>query len=180
MFTVAVVYSEQLPAGGPPSFTGRLVKYSYKLAVGAQKLGCSAQISRIPFRVFVIPESLYLPYVTPSPHNPNPFLINEVKEDPTLELALQALATETSKRTSRRSNLCKCHTPIASKFFFFFAVNYTLKNQNGVLGKVSLYKSSYKLSEDVTGTLDLTGATVSCLQVCLLKSVCVSSLPNAT
>ena len=100
VFCIPVVYSEQLPIGGPPSFMGRLVKYSYKLAVGAQRLGCPAQISRIPFRVLVIPESLYLPYVAPSPHNPNPFLISEVKEDPTLELALQALATETSKRTS--------------------------------------------------------------------------------
>ena len=97
-----MVYSEQLPAGGPPTFSGRLVKYSYKLAVGAQKLGCPAQISRVPFRVLVIPESLYLPYVTPSPRDTNPFLISEVKEDPTLELALQALATETSRRTSRK------------------------------------------------------------------------------
>lgn len=95
-----VTYSEQLPSGGPPTFSGRLVKYSYKLAVGAQKLGCPAQISRIPFRVLVIPESLYLPYVTPSPRDTNPFLVSEVKEDPTLELALQALAAETSRRNS--------------------------------------------------------------------------------
>jgi hypothetical protein len=44
-------------------------------------------------------------------------------------------------------------------------VNYTLKNQSGILGRVSLYKSSYKLGEDVTGTIDLGGATISCLQV---------------
>ena len=41
----------------------------------------------------------------PSPKNVNPFLVSEVKEDPTLELALQALAAETSKRTSRMSNI---------------------------------------------------------------------------
>lgn len=97
-----MVYSEQLPSSAPPTFSGRLVKYSHKLTVGAQKLGCSAQISRLPFRVLVIPESLYLPYVTPSPRDSNPFLISEVKEDPTLELALQALAAETSRRTSRK------------------------------------------------------------------------------
>ena len=43
------------------------------------------------------------------------------------------------------------------------------------MGKVSLYKSSYKLGEDVTGTLDLTGATISCLQVIVLECVCVCS-----
>ena len=93
-------YSEQLPSGGPPSFSGRLVKYSYKLTVGAQKLGCPAQIIRIPFRVLVIPESLYIDYVSPIPRYSNPFLVNDVKEDPTLELALQALATETCRRSS--------------------------------------------------------------------------------
>ena len=56
-------------------------------------------------------------------------------------------------------------------------MNYTLKNQSGVLGKVSLYKSSYKLGEDVTGTLDLSGASISCLQVrCSMYGVSVSSL----
>lgn len=44
-------------------------------------------------------------------------------------------------------------------------MNYTLKNQSGILGRVSLYKSSYKLGEDVTGTMDLGGASISCLQV---------------
>ncbi len=97
-----VLYSEQLPPG-PPSFGGRLIKYSYKLTVGAQKLGCPTQMIRVPFRVLVIPEALYLPYVTPSPRDINPFLVSEVKEDPTLELALQVLATETSRRTSRKT-----------------------------------------------------------------------------
>lgn len=101
-----VVYGEQLLSSGPPSFSGRLVKYSYKLAVGAQRLACPAQVIRIPFRVLVIPESLYLPYVTPSPRDSNPFLVSEVKEDPTLELALQALATETSRRMSCKSTEC--------------------------------------------------------------------------
>ena len=104
-FCDVVVYSEQLPSNVPPSFAGRLVKYSHKLTVGAQKVGCPAQISRLPFRVLVIPESLYLPYVTPSPHDSNPFLVSEVKEDPTLELAMQALAAETSRRTSCESLL---------------------------------------------------------------------------
>ena len=50
-----VSYCEQVPSGGPPSFSGRLVKYTYKLAVGAQRPGCPAQISRMPFHVRTIP-----------------------------------------------------------------------------------------------------------------------------
>lgn len=52
---IAVVYSEQVPSGGPPSFSGRLAKYSYKLTIGTQKPGCAAKITRLPFRVMVIP-----------------------------------------------------------------------------------------------------------------------------
>ena len=44
-------------------------------------------------------------------------------------------------------------------------VNYTLKSSHGVLGRISLFKPSYKLGEDITGTFDLALATVACLQV---------------
>lgn len=44
-------------------------------------------------------------------------------------------------------------------------VNYTLKNPHGILGRISLFKSSYKLGEDITGAMDLTTGTVACLQV---------------
>ena len=39
---------------------------------------------------------------TPSPKDCNPFLAAEVKEDPSLDLALQALATETSRRAASK------------------------------------------------------------------------------
>jgi len=141
--SLAVIYSEKIPSGGPPSFSGRLVKYSYKLAVGAQKPNSPASIIRIPFRVMTIPDSLCSSTTEPSPKDCNPFLAAEVKEDPSLDLALQALATETSRRTT---------------------MNYTLKNPSGILGRISLFKPSYKLGEDITGTFDLSSATVACLQ----------------
>ena len=52
---ITVVYTEQVPSGGPPSFSGRLAKCSYKLTIGTQKPGCAAKITRLPFRVMVIP-----------------------------------------------------------------------------------------------------------------------------
>ncbi len=45
-------------------------------------------------------EYLYSSYVMPSPKESNPFLFSEKKEDPTLDIALQALAIETSRRTA--------------------------------------------------------------------------------
>ena len=67
----------------------------------------------------------------PSPKNVNPFLVSEVKEDPTLELALQALAAETSKRTSRMSNIVQSfllhvtnwYESTEREFFYLFHVH---------------------------------------------------------
>lgn len=48
-------------------------------------------------------------------------------------------------------------------------MNYTLKNSSGVLGRISLFKPAYKLGEDITGTFDLSSATLTCLQVGLMS-----------
>ena len=45
------------------------------------------------------------------------------------------------------------------------AVSYTLKVVQGVLGRLTFFKPSYKLGEDVNATFDLSMATISCLQV---------------
>ena len=45
------------------------------------------------------------------------------------------------------------------------SVNYTLKNPNGVIGRLSFFKPSFKVGEDVTGALDLSLATTTGLQV---------------
>ncbi len=59
----AVFYSEQIPRGGPPTWSGRLVKFSYKLAVGAQRPGAQTQIFRIPFRVMTIPGEICILFI---------------------------------------------------------------------------------------------------------------------
>ena len=140
---------------------------------------------------------------TPSPKDCNPFLAAEVKEDPSLDLALQALATETSRRAASKlittsgqpgfprptiSSGLKPHTVLLRHYLihrvvvilavvcgqsglsvtlapFLPPVNYTLKNPRGILGRISLFKPSYKLGEDVTGTFDFSSATIACLQV---------------
>ena len=57
----------------------------------------------------------------------------------------------------------------SSDFVFLAPVNYTLKNPSGILGRISLFKPSYKLGEDITGTFDLSSATVACLQASVTR-----------
>lgn len=53
--SVIDMYTEQVPESGPPSWNGRLVRYSYKLTVGAQRISGTVQMLRIPFTVLKLP-----------------------------------------------------------------------------------------------------------------------------
>ena len=45
------------------------------------------------------------------------------------------------------------------------AATYELKTEQGVIGRMQLFKSVYRLGEEIIGTLDLSKASVPCLQV---------------
>ena len=59
LYVCAVDFSETLPMYCVPSFTGRLVRYTWKLSVGASRgLNADAKIIRIPFQVMTVPGGL--------------------------------------------------------------------------------------------------------------------------
>lgn len=139
-----VLYSDTIPVGGPPTFAGRMVQYKYKMTVGAQELGCPTHSVRIPFRVLTAPESLTCHTPTQPLPSDNPFLSPKEQQHPSLEEALHILTTEASRRAT---------------------MSYTLKSAYGPLGRLSLFKSSYKLGEDIIGSFDFSCDTVTCLQL---------------
>lgn len=55
-----VSYIESIPVGGPPSFRGHIVGYTYKVTIGVQKPNCPAQITRLPVKVILIPGNQYI------------------------------------------------------------------------------------------------------------------------
>ena len=61
---------------------------------------CMRRLIYIILSLHLLAEILYSSYISPSPKDSNPFLVSEKKEDPTLDIALQALAIETSRRSS--------------------------------------------------------------------------------
>ena len=59
LYVFAVDFSETLPLYCVPSFTGRLVRYTWKLSIGASRgLNADAKIIRIPFQVMTVPGGL--------------------------------------------------------------------------------------------------------------------------
>lgn len=52
------IYKEVLPSEAPPSYRGSALKYSYKITIGAQRLGSQTKLIRLPFRVLLVPGNI--------------------------------------------------------------------------------------------------------------------------
>ncbi|XP_027695317.1 RAB6A-GEF complex partner protein 2 isoform X3 [Vombatus ursinus] len=140
-------YSEVLPVEGPPSFRGQSVKYVYKLTIGCQRVNCPITLLRVPLRVLVLTgfQDALFPQdeaVAPS----SPFLEEEEvgrKDSRLAELAGEFLMAATSRRS---------------------LYLYNISDGRGKVGTFGIFKSVYRLGEDVIGTLNLGEGTVACLQ----------------
>ncbi|OBS83506.1 hypothetical protein A6R68_22534, partial [Neotoma lepida] len=140
-------YSEVLPTEGPPSFRGQSVKYVYKLTIGCQRVNSPITLLRVPLRVLVLTglQDVHFPQdeaVAPS----SPFLEEDEsgKKDSWLaELAGERLMAATSCRSLHL---------------------YNISDGRGKVGTFGIFKSVYRLGEDVVGTLNLGEGTVACLQ----------------
>ncbi|CAG9857703.1 unnamed protein product [Phyllotreta striolata] len=148
-YCVLVTYVEHIPNDSPPSYRGQLVKYSYKITVGTQRVNSPVRLLRVPIRVLPLCETLLneamalcndtTDELTPT----NPFMEVKRKESP-LDIALQGLQNITARRNPNY---------------------YMITNGRGKVVRFCLFKSAYRLGEDIIGTFDFTVATVSCVQV---------------
>uniref|UniRef100_A0A8C7K0L7 GP1 homolog, RAB6A GEF complex partner 1 n=1 Tax=Oncorhynchus kisutch TaxID=8019 RepID=A0A8C7K0L7_ONCKI len=139
-------YSEVVPNDGPPSFRGQSVKYVYKLTIGCQRVSSPIKLLRVPFRVLVLHGMPEPPFpqdeeVAPS----NPFLEEEEggrRDDRPLERALDML-TITSRRCPHLFNIT---------------------NMRGKVAKFCIFKTVYRLGEDIIGTFDFSEGDIPCIQ----------------
>ncbi|RZF33861.1 hypothetical protein LSTR_LSTR009885 [Laodelphax striatellus] len=142
------LYTEVLPNHSPPSYRGQLVKYSYKITVGTQRVNCPIKQLRVPLRVLVIsgtPEIVTSEEsVDLSPSNP---FIEDTSERcgsaPHQNAAIELMQNITARRSPNVYNIT--HT-------------------NGKVARFCLFKQAYKLGEDIVGTFDFEGAAVRCVQ----------------
>ena len=145
-------YRETVPPAAPPSYRGAAVKYSYKLTVGTQRLGQrTVSLIRVPVRVLSVSGLNIAPSqgaevgerLGPS----SPFL--EAERSPESEvvsrsdLIMQAVQDITSKRRTSYFNIA---------------------NTRGKLCKLCMFKTDFRLGEDVVASLDFTLGTLDCVQ----------------
>ncbi|XP_049283987.1 RAB6A-GEF complex partner protein 2 [Anopheles funestus] len=145
------LYRETVPLSTPPTYRGIRVKHYYKITVATQRLGSTVQALNIPIRVLPLPlpqsdldEAITLNDESNEDLAPNnPFL--EKKRPPSrIEYALHYLRGVTARR---RPN--------------FFMIN----NKWGKVGRFCLFKSAYKLGEDIVATIDFSCGTIKCVQL---------------
>uniref|UniRef100_A0A8C1JWV9 RAB6A-GEF complex partner protein 2-like n=1 Tax=Cyprinus carpio TaxID=7962 RepID=A0A8C1JWV9_CYPCA len=140
-------YSEVVPTDGPPSFRGQAVKYVYKLTIGCQRVNSPIKLLRVPFRVLVLHGMPEPPFpqdeeVAPS----NPFLEEEEgsrRDTRPLERALDMLMITTSRRCPYMFNIT---------------------NMRGKVAKFCIFKTVYRLGEDIIGTFTFSEGDIPCLQ----------------
>ncbi|RVE41486.1 hypothetical protein evm_013873 [Chilo suppressalis] len=144
-------YRESLPIEAAPSYRGTSVKYSYKITIATQKVGSHIKMVRIPFRVLPISPIMNMQdhaalcgnETTEDLQPTNPFSEERKVETP-LTMALQGLQNLTARRSPNA---------------------YMITNTRGKVGRFCLFKSAYKLGEDIVGTFDFSVGTVTCMQV---------------
>jgi RAB6A-GEF complex partner protein 2 len=150
--TQSFFFSEKLSPDTPPTYRGVNIKFFYKITIATQRVGSKVQTLNIPIRVLPLPISLLPEEIgalcgetTEAALQPaNPFLeSSEEKKDSYLEIALEYLQSITARR---RPNF------------------YVISNMRGKVGRFCLFKSDYRIGEDIVGTLDFTDRTVRCVQ----------------
>lgn len=142
-----------MPPNCPPTYKGIDIKYYYKVSVATQRLGSKVQLLQIPIRVLplfniedkVEPIPTQGDDITNEELTPtNPFLENDRKVVSKVEIALETLQNITARR---RPNF------------------YIITNRRGKIGRFCLFKPSYKLGEDIVGSLDFSCRSVRCVQL---------------
>uniref|UniRef100_A0A3Q3DZ60 GP1 homolog, RAB6A GEF complex partner 1 n=1 Tax=Labrus bergylta TaxID=56723 RepID=A0A3Q3DZ60_9LABR len=137
-------YSEMVPVDGPPSFRGQAVKYVYKLTIGCQRVNSPIKLLRVPFRVLVLQEPPFPQDEEVSPSNP--FLEEEEasrRDARPLERALEMLMVSTSRRCPQMFNIT---------------------DSRGKVAKFCMFKTVYRLGEDIIGTFNFSEGDIPCLQ----------------
>ncbi|XP_033108085.1 RAB6A-GEF complex partner protein 2-like isoform X2 [Anneissia japonica] len=138
-------YFETIPQDAPPSYKGQSVKYSYKVTIGTQRVNSPTRLLRVPFRVLVLYGLGETFFMDPDDDfdTDNPFLQGERKPNSLLDQAVQVLTTITSRKSSN---------------------TYNITNAHGTVARFCIFKSAYKLGEDIIATFDFSNCPVSCIQ----------------
>lgn len=165
------VFTETLPSNLNPSYSSVRLKYQYKLIVGTQRIGAPIQLLKIPLRVLTVdgcnlnPEAIAQNGsesknenggVYTGPHNSKDTIsLTSIEEDARydtnpLDIAIHWIESVTSHRSPHHFNIT---------------------NIRGRVAKFYIFKTAYRLGEDIVGFINFAEGVVPCIRfTALLQS----------
>lgn len=146
------VYTETLPSFLNPSYSSPRLKYHFKLTIGAQRIGSPIYLLRIPIRV------LKVDFDSSNGGHTNGF----VDDKDTNSLSATFNIDEDSKDSSTPLDLALLRIE-------YLAVHRTPHSFNitsplGRVAKFFIYKTVYRLGEDIIGIFNFDEGTVPCVR----------------
>ncbi|KAJ7376593.1 Golgi membrane exchange factor (Ric1p-Rgp1p) subunit [Desmophyllum pertusum] len=137
-------YSDTIPFDSVPSYKGHAVKYSYKITVGTSRVQGQSKLLRLPVRILVLKGIGGIEqFLSKQENSHNPFLEDSTPKTSLLDLAVDVLTTITSRRNS--------HV-------------YNIVSNRGTVGRFCLFKSAYRIGEEIVGSFDFSDSLIICLK----------------
>jgi len=137
-------YSDPVPFDGAPSYKGHAVKYSYKITIGTSRVQGQSKLLRLPIRILVLQGLGEIESLLNKQENlHNPFLENSTPKTSFLDMAVDILTAIASRRNS--------HV-------------YNIVSDRGSVGRFCLFKSAYRIGEEIVGSFDFSDSLIICLK----------------
>lgn len=156
-------FSDNLPDYSPPSYNGTAIKYFYKITIGIQRVNSTIQLLRMPIKVLNIQNE-----AKKLNDSQNSNFSNSQTGD---EEVFSGSINQTSDQIDSNNPQVKQNEIINSILHKLDCLSsnrtlnsYIITNHLGKLGKFCIFKSIFKLGEDIIGYFDLTDGEIPCVQ----------------
>lgn len=140
-------FSDRIPDHSPPSFNGSSIKYFYKITIGIQRVNSSIQLLRMPLKVLNLPDEQKS--------------IDQIDGDNDTQIDIDNSKNVTDQQNEIISLILHKLDCLSSKRTLS---SYIITNHLGKLAKFCIFKSVFKLGEDVIGFFDFSDAEIPCVQ----------------
>ena len=135
-----------------------MVKYSYKITVGTQRINEPTRLLKIPFRVLNLDIAQKEGRISPES---SPFATDSASN--AVSRALHQLLASASLRSIRKYSCY--YRLVTSTNGCLFVGTFNIANKKGAVVRIVMMKEAYRLGEEISGSLDFSSGTIPCQQV---------------
>lgn len=151
------IYTETLPSNLNPSYSSSRVKYYYKLTIGAQRIGSPIYLLKIPIRILTVDG------FTIDHQNTTNGCYTEDDDKSICSTNTSFTFTDDESKNHGNSLDMALHR-IEYLAGQRMPHNFNITNSFGKVAKFFIYKTVYRLGEDIIGLFDFNESAVKCIR----------------